>query len=338
MAKRAIGSRLKRLWISAHRDHTAHRNHSGKPQGAQSSSASGFTLLELLVATAIGGSIIAGLMFMVVQLTNTDLRESSRSETQREMQMALDYMSAELREAVYVYSRGENNSQELWRISQFLPESIVSNNSVPVLAFWKYHRYPESIQQRCRSQTTQQTADISSCESGASYSLVVYSLSTANPNNIWSNNARITRYALTEFDNQGNLTPGYVNPGQQQNNFEGWTPTTGQLGGTPVTLVDYVDITPPGNTEPTCPPGYTNALTPNPNMMPQALRRVRSFYACVQRRLNNSQNQDVALFVRGSVRGRPGYTIAGFSQTRDALPTLETRVLTRGALGRTPPQ
>ncbi|PSB22649.1 hypothetical protein C7B61_09910 [filamentous cyanobacterium CCP1] len=337
MAKRAIGSRLKRLWISAH------RNHNVKNYGATDSNTSGFTLLELLVATAIGGSIIAGLMFMVVQLTNTDLRESSRSETQREMQMALDYMSTELREAVYVYSAGTNNTQELWRISQFLPESVVSNNSVPVLAFWKYHRYPESIQQRCRSQNAEQTADISSCESGASYSLVVYSLSSANPNNIWSNNARITRYALTEFDNQGNRTPGYVNPGQQQNNFEGWTPTVNRLVGSPVTLVDYVDLTPaPANAAlPVCPFGYNPneaPLTPNADMMPQALRRVRSFYACVPRRLDNSQNQDVLLFVRGSVQGRPGYTIAGFSQTRDALPTLETRVLTRGALGRTPPQ
>jgi prepilin-type N-terminal cleavage/methylation domain-containing protein len=330
MAKRA-GIRLKQRWFSTDLKRDQHQN-------IKHQNTSGFTLLELLVATAIGGGIIAGLMFMVVQLTNTDLRESSRSETQREMQMALDYISTELREAVYVY-----DGNQLQTLSPFLPNAVRANGSTPVLAFWKQQPFPNWAREFCRSRTSAQTPGIA-CESGSSYSLVVYSLSTANNNNIWSaNNARITRYALTEFgSNQNEYTQGYVNPGLFGNNFANWPRDengmdlrnqevrsgrpTGELGGTVATLVDYV-ATQQGNGNP-CPTNYTISPSGNP----------RSFYACVQRRVNSGDNQDVVLFIRGSVNGRPGYTIAGFRETNDALPALETRVFTRGALGRIPPQ
>jgi prepilin-type N-terminal cleavage/methylation domain-containing protein len=345
MAKRAIGSRFKRLWFSAHRNGSI-----------KNRSTTGFTLLELLVATAIGGGIIAGLMFMVVQLTNTDLRESSRSETQREMQLALDYISTELREAVYVY-----NGEQLQTLSQYLPNAVRANGSIPVLAFWKQQPFPGWARELCRSRPPAQTQGIA-CESGSSYSLVVYSLSSANNNNIWSpNNARITRYAMTEFgSNQNDFTQGYVNPGLFRNNFATWPldngvdlrnqpmlsgRPTGELGGTVATLVDYVDRVAPaannGRQAPSCPNGYDP--TPSDAGIQAAaapLRNVRSFYACVRRRVNTGENQDVVLFVRGSVNGRPGYTIAGFAESsqRDTLPALETRVFTRGALGRIPPQ
>lgn len=329
MAKGAIGSRFKRLWMSAYRKGSI-----------KNQTTTGFTLLELLVATAIGGGIIAGLMFMVVQLTNTDLRESSRSETQREMQMALDYISTELREAVYVY-----DGAQLQTLSQYLPDAARTNGSTPVLAFWKHQLFPAWAKEFCRSRTPAQTPGIA-CEAGSSYSLVVYSLSTANNNNIWSpNNARITRYALTEFGSTPNVfTQGYVNPSLFRNNFATWPldengvdlrnqpmrsgRPAGNLGGDIATLVDYV-ATQQGNGNP-CPADYGISPSGNP----------RSFYACVRRRVNTGENQDVVLFVRGSVNGRPGYTIAGFDESsqRDTLPALETRVFTRGSLGRIPPQ
>jgi prepilin-type N-terminal cleavage/methylation domain-containing protein len=328
MAKRAIESWFKQRWLATQRNHRT-----------ISHTTRGFTLLELLVATAIGGGIIAGLMFMVVQLTNTDLRESSRSETQREMQLALDYISTELREAVYVY-----DGDQLQNLSQFLPNAVAGNNSVPVLAFWRQHPFPAWARDWCRTRTSDQTPGVA-CESGSSYSLVVYSISTLNNNNIWSDNARITRYALTEFGSNANeLTQGYVNPGLYNNNFATWpfplddatndlrqqTPRSGRppgnLVGTPVTLVDYVNNN--GRPTPSCPTGYT----------PTPANNVRGFYACVSRRMDTSENQDVILYVQGDVSGRPGYTIEGFRATNDTLPALETRVFTRGALRRLPPQ
>ncbi|NJO66710.1 MAG: type II secretion system protein, partial [Leptolyngbyaceae cyanobacterium RM1_405_57] len=72
-------------------------------QSRQKRKSSGFTLIELLVVIVIAGGIISGLMYLVVELLGVDQRESSRTETQREMQLAMDYIASELREAVYVY-------------------------------------------------------------------------------------------------------------------------------------------------------------------------------------------------------------------------------------------
>jgi prepilin-type N-terminal cleavage/methylation domain-containing protein len=51
MAKRKLLSRLQRFWYGSRRD-----------------KAKGFTLLELLVVAAIAGGIVAGLMYLVVEL------------------------------------------------------------------------------------------------------------------------------------------------------------------------------------------------------------------------------------------------------------------------------
>lgn len=325
MARRTLLSRLKRLWTASYRGN----------------STNGFTLLELLIATAIGAGIVAGLMFIVVQLTSTDQREASRSETQREMQMALDFISAELREAVHVYSGDELRTLAT---SNFLPASVTTN-SVPILAFWKLQPFPDATRQLCRNNA--EPAGVN-CEAGASYALVVYSLSNANNDNIWStSNARITRYILTQTNNQGNLNQGYVNP-IRETNFTQWPRNAagnnlqdGRPIGSPVTLVDYVDRVAVGINErpgaPNCPNGYN--ITPSNAAVaaaPGTLSNVRSFYACVSQRIQLGVNQDVVVFLRGSVTDRPGYTIEGFGTGAETLPTLETRVLARGTLGRSP--
>jgi hypothetical protein len=69
---------------------------------------------------------------------------------------------------------------------------------------------------------------------------------------------------------------------------------------------------------------------------------VRGFFACISVRLlqNNSTgqqeevdtgvNQDTILYVRGNAKGRPGIIGDNF------LPSLETRVLSRGVLTKRP--
>jgi prepilin-type N-terminal cleavage/methylation domain-containing protein len=70
----------------------------------------GFTLTELLVVVIISSIIVSALLGLVVQLTGTEQRESVRTETQREMQMALNYIASDLRQAVYIYE-GEAHPQ-----------------------------------------------------------------------------------------------------------------------------------------------------------------------------------------------------------------------------------
>jgi prepilin-type N-terminal cleavage/methylation domain-containing protein len=333
----------------------------------KSSGTKGFTLLELLVTVAIAGGIVSGLMYIVVELMGTDQRESSRSETQREMQMAMDYISTELREAVYVYTganlecAGGTSGAGCLPLTSYLPASL-RNNSVPIVAFWKQQPFPETtagVRGRCYGNTP--PAGVS-CLTGSSYALIVYSLSKA-PSTVWSGQARITRYALTEFDSQGGLNKGYVNPGAF-NNFATWpigkdnneqtvdlrnvAVLSGRVPGTPsdtpgpVALVDFVDGKPRQAT--TCPgDGTTYSLSPTDAMLDNAPgfgRTVRGFYACIsirpqvqgnlQQEVDTGVNQDVILYLRGNADGRPGIIGDVF------LPALETRVLSRGVLGKTP--
>jgi prepilin-type N-terminal cleavage/methylation domain-containing protein len=337
MAKRKLLSRFKRRWFASRRGN----------------SIKGFTLLELLVTTAIAAGIVAGLLFIVVQIMGVDQKEASKNETQREMQLALNYISTEMRDAVYVYT-GETmaaptgtaplprNGQSL---TDFLPANLLSANSVPVIAFWKQQPFPKKVKDLCAGSSP--PADVA-CTNGSSYALVVYLLNTSNPDGTWKGKARITRYALTEFDDDGNRTTGYVNPGVYNNNFQTWPygassssianlQTARPSGVIPSALVDFVDDTANSSTQTQlCPNDPTTTgedynISPPAAMLTGTLAGVRSFYACVNRRSTLGETQDVLIYLRGNVVGRPG----GFGTT-SFLPALETRVLSRGVLGRLP--
>ncbi|MCU0565143.1 MAG: prepilin-type N-terminal cleavage/methylation domain-containing protein [Oculatellaceae cyanobacterium Prado106] len=343
MAKRKPLFRLQRVWLASRQQQQQH-------------STKGFTLLELLVVVVIAGGLVSGLMYIVVQLMGVDQRESAQSETQREMQMAMDYMATELRDSVYVYTAqtlGPTGART-GNLTDYLPPAL-TNNSVPVLAFWKQLPYPDAIRVACAGANPPVGVN---CTNGSSYTLVIYSLARNVGGGVWQGKARITRYALTEFNATGALTQGYVNPGLYQNNFNTWpfgnvngantmtniqemqVATTRQPGipnngASIATLVDFVDDSDinalPNNAGQVgaCPATYV--LTPPDAMLNTGgLKDVRSFYACVSPQQAIAGNQDTVIYLRGSVFGRGNFSATSF------LPTLETRVLSRGVLGRIP--
>lgn len=328
----------------------------------------GFTLLELLIVTVIAAGIVSGLVYLVIELMGADQRESSRSETQREMQMAMDYMANDLREATFVYTgdcfsgadancaRGSTGVP----LTNFLPTALTTQ-SVPIVAFWR--QYPLSSTMRnniCNGGAGAPPV----CLNANSYALVVYSLSRAE-STIWKGRARITRYILSEFNNAGAASPGYADP--TVTGFQAWpflvrsgsAPVNQQFGapdGTPAALVDFVDDgsgalasanSNPLATSATCPnnPGTVDnpttltvdesidyVLTPTTAQLGAGFASARtSFYACVSPVLADV-NQDVILYLRGNAWNRPG-----IRSDKAFLPTLETRVLIRGVLDRLPP-
>jgi prepilin-type N-terminal cleavage/methylation domain-containing protein len=353
MTKQFLVSQLKRFW----------RNRSGRHH------IQGFTLLELLVVTVIGGLLISGLMYVVIELLGTDQRESSRTETQREMQMALDYISSELREAVYVYTGdclvGEPDQEEgdaCHGLLPYLPTSLSRDDTVPILAFWKQQPIPDALKDDCAASIGAATS--LPCLSAHSYALVVYSLQQWQEGDTWKGRARITRYALTEFDQEGERNEGYANPGAR-NTFSTWpyenedNKQTERPIGFPQVLVDFVDDgsggfalgasiedtnlcpTPPPSNPPN-PPSYN--ITPPLQLYNTVFNGPRGFFACVNSEevpnqdetdfmsaTPTQENQDIILYIRGNANGRPGIrTDEGF------LPALETRVLSRGVLERNP--
>jgi len=327
----------------------------------------GFTLTEVLVSAIIGALIVSGLLGVMVELLTTDARETARNETQREMQLALDYISTDLREAVYVYDgdcmAGSASAEgaDAEAVSATCPGVFnhvpVPSNSTPVLAFWKLDELPEEVKERCADDPVLTIGDAQApCLSGRAYTLVAYYLTrNADDDPTWSGKGRIQRYELARYDSSGNPVSGYANP--QQTGFESWpledgTPPAGSPPSTgSVTLVDFVDdrpmteideLTEAGGASVNCPDEY--ALTPSDSTLSRfGFDGVRNFYACVRiaetllerdSETNESSafNQKVILFVRGNAVGKPGIDTVneGF------MPAIATQVLNRGVANKIP--
>lgn len=142
----------------------------------------GFTLIELLVAMLISGLIVSGLLYLVVEVLGINQKDASRSDTQRDMQLAIDYITRDLREAFYVYgteidsdpitgnpiqlvsclsespaggadARGKNS--QCTGLLSYLPDHLkpskTDNKNIPVLAFWKPEPLPEKVSKYCNT-------------------------------------------------------------------------------------------------------------------------------------------------------------------------------------------
>ncbi len=205
----------------------------------------GFTLIELLVAMLISGLIVSGLLYLVVEVLGINQKDAARNDTQRDMQLAMDYITRDLREAFYVYgteietdaagvsvlksclteqpdaaTRGALG--QCTGLLSYLPAHLRAADNFPVLAFWKPEPLPEAVASYCRTNsasigltTVNNPVDRVPCVAQRMYTLVVYSLNTENNSGIWKGQARIKRYALPHFPESattGAKSSGWVAP------------------------------------------------------------------------------------------------------------------------------
>ena len=160
----------------------------------------GFTLIELLVSMIISSLVVSGLLYLVVEILGVNQRDASRSDTQRDLQMAMDYIARDVREATYVYGvtqarkadgtldmntkesclyaypdalvRGQ--SGKCTGLLRFLPPALIVDDptkggNYPVLAFWKPESLPSSIRSLCKSKA----ADVGKSIKEAGYNEVL---------------------------------------------------------------------------------------------------------------------------------------------------------------------
>lgn len=345
----------------------------------------GFTIVELLVALVMGSIITGTLLFAVVEVLQLNQREDNRAETQRDMKVAMDYISTELREAVFVYdglcltgSGTPGSGVSCPSVLRFLPSVInTAPNTIPVIAFWRVSELPQTLMQACANNATQIYADPPPaaingvpCLSRRTYSLVVYYLDTTTGGN-WRGLARIRRYELSQFNDDGTRNTGWVDPTLTNNNFLGWpldsrgnnlqVQNTLPDGSTnlavgapsntvnPTVLTDFVDAPMGSGQANNAIAGTTTTSCPNdPSTRLPAFVRTptngsTSFYACVRGGgVDTSQgagvpnnpggrNQEISLFIRGNAAGRPGVPRTGRLTFE-----IETRVLTRGSYEKNP--
>lgn len=192
----------------------------------------GFTLIELLVSMAIATIVVSGLMSFVVQLLSTNQQEAGQTQTQNDMQLALDYITADLREAVYVYpgeclrATGEGSKTATTISPDYCP-GVVNHiktppaDSMPILAFWKLDILPKVLITSCGTATPPAGVP---CISGRTYTLVVYflrkNISTESPR--WYGKARLLRYELPNYKSDGTVIANYVSPETSGVGFRKW--------------------------------------------------------------------------------------------------------------------
>ena len=148
---------------------------------------------------------------MVVELTRIDKREATVDQVQRDMNRAMDYMTSELRESVYVYDDPTPITDQLTGDSKY------PTGAVPVIAFWKLEPIVSDDLPEC----TGDSAFVRLCNvlriRQSAYTLVVYfQQNNAADDRKWSGQSRIIRYELSRYSSTGISTlterPGYRDP------------------------------------------------------------------------------------------------------------------------------
>ena len=231
----------------------------------------GFTLVELLIALAMSSVIITLLLQFMINIITTDSDEQIKINSEQEIQIALDYISRDLQEAIYIYDAAGINAIK----SQLRYPN--DDKKTPILVFWK-----------------REILDKNSAGEDNS-SLVVYYLDNSS-STIWSKAARISKWQIKKNN------PGF-NPFNiaQYNTVEdamiNWKKSGTAYTDAADVLIDYVDQTtdsPPAATCPantTTPPITWSTITPSNGMT--------GFYVCVDK-----ANTTAKVFIRGNALAR----------------------------------
>jgi prepilin-type N-terminal cleavage/methylation domain-containing protein len=318
----------------------------------------GFTLIELLVTLIVGSIIVGGLLYLVIELLQVNRREEVLTRTQQDMQRALDYISRDVREAVYVYPQPtavvdpdtppDDTDTLLAQLTGSLP-----TGAEPILAFWRFD--PVDVGQITTAACTSKSAECNTLRvRQGTYSLVLYLQQQNAASDIWGGKSRILRYELSKYSNIRTLQQrrGYSDPSGACNSFRYWSKPPGRDSanpcdsgntGTPASsvlvLTDYVNWLDNAPTAQTlCPTGYTQTPDSDPNT-PTVFPR--SFHVCVSSGTATAgatgANQVVRVYLQGSVYEPNNQTAPlGFLARASSLPTLESEILVRGVLDKNP--
>ncbi|MEO0705929.1 MAG: type II secretion system protein [Cyanobacteria bacterium J06649_5] len=316
---------------------------------------SGFTLLELLISIVVASIVVSGLLTLTNEILQIDRRESTLDQVQQDMQRAMDYVSDDLKEAVYVYPDPERFTTLLASDSKF-PDS---SNDTPVLAFWRIDPIETNLPQVCNnvsgnSDYDEDDPDFGSCQvlrvRQSAYTLVVYVQRVNDGTNAnWSGQSRLIRYELPNYSDVAKMveTPGYRDPANlidTEARFEVWIPKAGTIVGNSAVLVDFVQSpsatlnrSPLSDATQACSSFGTNVGgTFEYQVVPSTATTSTntSFFACVRRPDGTDgqrTNQDVYVFLKGNAIDGPPGVVNAFSE-QSALPVLETRVVVRGII------
>ena len=323
------------------------RNRSGPAQTEK-----GMTLVELLVGSIMAFLIITPMLAFVVDMLNTDRREQVKSNTEQDIQAAVDFISQDLRQAIYIYDQAG-----ITAINNTTTKLPTSANGTPILVFWKRQLMKRAIPVDPSSTVKPKTCNDDKCNDTFVLSLVAYyQIKDTTPNPTWCQPSggtcpsRIARYEIREpiknpyttdatkpYYDKTDLTDAQQGSDAFNKDFDFSKPTVNVTTGanfptTPEVLVNYIDHSSNANvpvpTEAQCrallgvtSPPVTNLLITDGS--------THSFYACV----DTSKNSAIVTIRGNSLRRLQ--TDADFKTTSSAFfPITTVQVNGLGAVGK----
>jgi type II secretory pathway pseudopilin PulG len=278
----------------------------------------GFTLAELLIGLVMAFLVLTPLFGLMISIMNTDEKEQAKTTSEQELQTAIDFITRDLQQAVYIYdSQGVTNNYSATAANSGIRDSLPTvAGGVPILVFWKQEVVSNVIP------TTGPNDDASV------YSLVAYYLINS-PSTIWSNTARIARWQIKDGVRSPSDTSGVTcNPSYNTSikfvdadncpspgfkpfdlDMNQWQ-RSGSFTNDPQVLVDFIDQTPRDQTNV---PNITPSCAQDDNQQgvtitPISSTTMTSFYACVSNYADpTNQGQVIStaqIFIRGNALAR----------------------------------
>src|SRR4028118_1116527 len=92
----------------------------------------GMTLIELLVGAVMAFLIITPMIGFVVDMLNTDRREQVKSNTEQDVQAALDFIAQDLSQAIYIYDNRALNGSPGANEDPVAPQLPIKPNGTPI--------------------------------------------------------------------------------------------------------------------------------------------------------------------------------------------------------------
>ena len=286
----------------------------------------GFTLIELLVGMIISALVITPLLGFMINIMQTERREQAQTTTEQDLRAAIDFISRDLEQAVYIY-----DAEGIAAIKSQLPSQGLTKE-FPVLVFWKRQYINKAIPIKGNNCNTPRN-----CDDTFLYSLVAYYL-IKDDNPTWSKTARIGRFQISDgygdSDTEKNNTrdDGFKifdlqGRGDLKTKMNKWK-KNGSYKQNILSLVDYIDQT-TGVTPPACPsgmqqiPDYSGKIS---GVAASGAVKTGSFYACV-----DSLNTVAEVHLRGNSLARIKATPPTYNQkSKQYFPKASVRVKGRG--------
>jgi type II secretory pathway pseudopilin PulG len=170
----------------------------------------GMTLVELLVGSIMAFIIITPMLGFVVDMLNTDRREQVKSNTEQDIQAAVDFIAQDLSQAIYIYDNNPTTTSTptttptgIPAILNFIPPP--DGTQTPIIVFWKRQLLKNALPINPNGGIEPGNCTANQCNDTYVLSLVAYyKIRETNPNSIWcqpsgtSCPSRILRYEIKD--------------------------------------------------------------------------------------------------------------------------------------------